>query len=97
MIAFPPKALAASIVTLTLSSSALACLKLTGVISDNEDYDGQWGKLTAVDNGVQTCTGLIRTNHGNLREYLGYKIHFLTMCQLTCSVFRLHKGLLPEL
>lgn len=67
MIAFSRNALAAVAITMSLSPSALACLRLYGTIYQD---------FTAEDNGVNTCVGTIETGDNNLGMFPGCEPRF---------------------
>lgn len=72
MIAFSPKALAVVAITMSLSPSALACLRLYGTIYQD---------FTAEDNGVVTCAGDIDTGDNNLGMFPGCEPGFPSLSQ----------------
>ena len=58
MVAFRPHGLAIAAIAMSLSSSALACLQIYGVVGYAYSTEsGTIGNITTVDNGVQTCQG----------------------------------------
>ncbi|KAK9365185.1 hypothetical protein V1509DRAFT_413394 [Lipomyces kononenkoae] len=76
MMAFIPKALAiVSITIMSLSSSASACLELYGDVGYDQNSVA-YGSLAAVDNGVQTCIGLIGSGDGNVDCIAGYSLNY---------------------
>jgi hypothetical protein len=66
MVPFNTQFLVFSTMTALFAPSALACLQLSGSASSGFDTIGD---LTAVDNGVQTCSGSIGKGDKNLGEY----------------------------
>lgn len=71
MLAFSSKALAVAAIALSLSSSALACLELSGTVGEAIfEGSGSWGNILAIDNGYQTCSGELSEADGNVGMFL---------------------------
>ena len=77
MIAFSPKALAVVAIAMSLSPTALACLRLYGTIYQD---------FTAEDNGVVTCAGDIDTGDNNLGMVLAVNLVFHLYPKLILSL-----------
>ncbi|KAJ5573723.1 uncharacterized protein N7459_008150 [Penicillium hispanicum] len=60
------KALAVAAIAMSLSSSALACLHLTGYVGNANYFSDGYGNITAVDNGLKTCSGDIYSGDKNI-------------------------------
>ncbi|KAL3475268.1 hypothetical protein BJX99DRAFT_259561 [Aspergillus californicus] len=72
MVSFTPQLVALATITTVLTPSVLACLELSGSASSGFDTVGD---LTAVDNGVQTCSGSINSGDKNLGKFLPVPSH----------------------
>ncbi|KAL4860839.1 hypothetical protein BDV12DRAFT_204635 [Aspergillus spectabilis] len=73
MVPFNTQFLVFSTMTALFAPSALACLQLSGSASSGFDTVGD---LTAVDNGVQTCSGSIGKGDKNLDCIDGYSLNY---------------------
>jgi hypothetical protein len=94
MIAFSRTTLAVAAITMSLSSSALACLRLTGEVGQPNDA-GRIGSLTATDNGVKTCEAVL---YDSDRDACMFKtVEFILIFIISDLVYSLHLRLQTEL